>query len=449
MSSTTNIVFCPICGLELESPAIQEFQRLSVSCTNCGVFVISSQDFVDFNMQRDGGLNLKKLAFYLKDHKLKAESFKNKDVVYEEDLKILEEKSKFPLSIEESIKEIIKYLTVNKTTLLHITLDNMFLFGIESKLMLDRIKTFSMGENFLKFEYHIQHRPIGLCSLDYKGIEISESLLKGYKNKRAENMTKEKNLEIIGELIRRCSYLMGSIPYNGSEIPKFNSDIKSFAIRAFGKDSENIKSLLYNKVGNHLAKKSPQDFVSRMRYLKGILESWRSEIELFEDDNYKKSESINGNGVNIMADSKKNIWEEIETTYGINKNKFGRGFNFVKNEYKRKIIYRDVEQAYYLSKNDFYKPAVILAGSVIEELLRLYIEYKGLKPSRNSFEEYLKLCESNGLLKSSINKFSDSIRQFRNLVHLEKEKSNKDKISKSTAIGAVSCIFSLVDDFAK
>ena len=64
-------------------------------------------------------------------------------------------------------------------------------------------------------------------------------------------------------------------------------------------------------------------------------------------------------------------WDDIETEYHISKRSFGKKINFVKDEFKRKIIFRDIEQAHFLASNGYYKPAVILAGGVTEELLRL------------------------------------------------------------------------------
>jgi hypothetical protein len=62
-------------------------------------------------------------------------------------------------------------------------------------------------------------------------------------------------------------------------------------------------------------------------------------------------------------------WKDIEKEYDISKRAFGKKINFVKEDFKRKIIFRDIEQAYFLASNGFCKPAVILAGGVIEELL--------------------------------------------------------------------------------
>ena len=188
------------------------------------------------------------------------------------------------------------------------------------------------------------------------------------------------------------------------------------------------------------------------------LESIRDRLELIPVDDSIAVEAIVSKKLRRVKfpinpqSSKKQIqfsetWDDIRNDFDISKRTFGRKIKFVTNQYKREVIFRDIEQAYILSKNSFYKPAVILAGSVIEELLRLYLENKNVKPSKNTFEEYVKACENNGLLKSAISRLSDSVRYFRNLVHLEKEKSQKYAISKATANGAVSSIFIIANDF--
>jgi len=147
--------------------------------------------------------------------------------------------------------------------------------------------------------------------------------------------------------------------------------------------------------------------------------------------------------------SSKDIWSDIFEDFEVTKHTFGKNINFVTDDYKRKAIFRDIEQAYILAKNGFSKPAVILAGSVIEELLRLYLEAKNVKAPNNTFDEYIKTCEQKGFLKGAISRLSDSVRHFRNLVHLEKETSTRHKISKATAMSAVASIFIISNDFRK
>lgn len=139
-------------------------------------------------------------------------------------------------------------------------------------------------------------------------------------------------------------------------------------------------------------------------------------------------------------------WHEIQREYDVSKRSFGKKINFVQDPFKRKVIFRDVEQAFLLAHNGFYKPSVILAGGVVEELLRFYLAHKNVTPTGNNLNSYIRACEDNGLLKTAIHKLADSVRQFRNIVHLERENSTRHTISKATAKGAVSSIFTIVND---
>lgn len=140
-------------------------------------------------------------------------------------------------------------------------------------------------------------------------------------------------------------------------------------------------------------------------------------------------------------------WPQIKEEFGVSKREFGRKINFVQGEYKRAVIFRDVEHAYALSKIGFGKPAVILAGSVMEELLRLYLLHRNIKVKDNTFSEYVKACEKNGFLKDAVRSLTTSVRHFRNLIHLEKESKKKDAISHAAAAGVVTAVFTLVNDF--
>lgn len=155
-------------------------------------------------------------------------------------------------------------------------------------------------------------------------------------------------------------------------------------------------------------------------------------------ENFKKVEQISASNAS---------WSKIKNDFGVSKRTFGRKIHFVKNEFKRKILFRDIGHAYFFAEKGFYKPAVILAGSVIEELLRLYLKYKKISPSGKSFNEYIIACDNNGLFKKGISKLSDSLRDFRNIVHLKNEVNKRYTISKATAKGAISSIFTISNDF--
>ncbi|MDR3596565.1 hypothetical protein [Clostridium sp.] len=153
--------------------------------------------------------------------------------------------------------------------------------------------------------------------------------------------------------------------------------------------------------------------------------------------------SLSGSTLAIISD----VWITIHTEYEITKPEVEAKINFVPEEYKREIIFRDIEQSYLLVQQGFFKPAVILTGSVIEELLRLYLLAKSVKPENNSFDEYIKSCETNNLITKGIKGLTDSIRHFRNLVHLEKEDIPKRTITKANAKSAVASLFSIIHDF--
>lgn len=144
--------------------------------------------------------------------------------------------------------------------------------------------------------------------------------------------------------------------------------------------------------------------------------------------------------------SHEDAWASITEEYGETKRAFGKKIGFVSDSYKRSILFRDIEQAFLLSKHGFPKPSVILAGSVLEELIRLYLLHKGEPHPGRSFEEYIKKCEDLGLLKSAIRRITGSVREFRNYVHLEKETSKKYSISRATARAGLSSIFMLAND---
>lgn len=148
-----------------------------------------------------------------------------------------------------------------------------------------------------------------------------------------------------------------------------------------------------------------------------------------------------------VKSNNEDIWSNIQEQFGIGKHKFGKKINFVKDSFKRDIIFRDVEQAYRLLKLGFCKPAVILSGGVIEELLRLYLESKNIKSEKDDFTSYLKSCEKHGLLKLAVQKLTGAVKDFRNFVHLKKETEQKHAISKSTASMAVASIFTIASDF--
>jgi len=235
--------------------------------------------------------------------------------------------------------------------------------------------------------------------------------------------------EIYDELFRRAEQLINT------QIDNLKLKMEKFCKRFPGPDS--YLSLVNSRVTEERHK---------------LISNAKREVDIFR----KQSESnIQGKKISdeiIIAEQGRQLpsldaWNKIKNEFDVSKHSFGRKIDFIKDEFKRKIIFRDVSNTYMLVENGFNKSAVILAGSIIEELLRLYLEYKNIHPPKDTFDEYIKLCESKGILKKGISKFSDSVRCFRNIVHLKNEKSPKYTISKAAAKNALSSIFIIINDF--
>jgi len=153
--------------------------------------------------------------------------------------------------------------------------------------------------------------------------------------------------------------------------------------------------------------------------------------------------------VTLSGCSERDLWKEIEVEFHVSRGVFSRKIWFIPASYEKNAIIRDIAHAYGCIKSGFYKSALILAGSVIEEMLRQFLKYKKINVRDNKFAAYTIACEEHRLLKRSVSQLADVIRNFRNLVHLEKEPSKKYAISKSTAFGAFHSIFTVANDFAE
>ncbi len=189
------------------------------------------------------------------------------------------------------------------------------------------------------------------------------------------------------------------------------------------------------------------NFWRALKQMKGLATTDDSMSDLAPKKPAEIEQKDEGSKIMITAKTSKENWEAIRNEYDISKKDFGKKIKFVSDLFKRKIIFRDVEHAFVLASQGFSKPALILAGGVVEELLRLYLEHKKIKPKNKRFVDYIKACEDNGLLKRGVFRLTDSIRDFRNLVHLENEETKRHTVSTATAKGAVSSIFTIANDF--
>jgi len=187
---------------------------------------------------------------------------------------------------------------------------------------------------------------------------------------------------------------------------------------------------------------NPQITLAGRRYLAQI----REQINPIQTEPEMNNRTLADPAVETRSDAKP--WADIESEYGVSKRGLGKKLSFIKDQFKKNVIFRDIEHAFLLAQNGFNKPSVILAGGVVEELLRLFLEHKNIKPDSKTLDSYIKCCENHGFIKDAIHNLADSVRQFRNIVHLEKEKSAKYSISKAAAKGAVSSIFTIANELS-
>lgn len=253
---------------------------------------------------------------------------------------------------------------------------------------------------------------------------------------------------------------MASLPYNNNEYLPWRRNIEDILEATFGVTSTEYKRVADSRVNilTTATHKSIQGgYKESVHRIQQEVDSIIQKYQILElGPNYETHiTDIQIGKENIQIDellvkSSNSNWKDIKTEYDVTKRNFGRRINFVKDPFKRTVIYRDVEQAFILERSGFSKPAVILAGGVIEELLRLYLKQKGIspqKPLKKDFNGYIQTCEQKGLLKTGISRLSDSARYFRNLVHLSNEETKRHGISKSIAKGAVASIFTISNDF--
>lgn len=140
-------------------------------------------------------------------------------------------------------------------------------------------------------------------------------------------------------------------------------------------------------------------------------------------------------------------WIKIKEEYGLTKVHVSRILNnFITDNYKRHSILRDIGNSYALESLGFYKASVIFAGGVLEEIIRLLLESKKLNVSNPSFSNYLKVCEEKGLFKRGINRLNDFVREYRNSVHLARERNKTDSINQANAKNALASLFSVINE---
>ena len=269
-------------------------------------------------------------------------------------------------------------------------------------------------------------------------------------------MNKQQAIEFLKQRLSEVSHL-AELPFDNQEYPLWRTNIRDVLEAMFGRDSSEFQDFShYNwqaptRTLNVLTSLHASDYLVNLHRIENVLLGIIQKYELLgldaNSETDKQKRKLDTQIGELSKSVKTTSWRDIESLFGITKVGFGRKINFITDHFKRTLIFRDVEQAFVLASSGFSKPAVILAGGVIEELLRLYLRYKQIKPITDNFDGYIQTCEQEGLLKDGISRLSDSARHFRNLVHLSKEQTKRHTISKSKAKGAVASIFTIANDF--
>lgn len=204
-------------------------------------------------------------------------------------------------------------------------------------------------------------------------------------------------------ILSRFSHDRDSIHIDHNDDPRFRQiviELRDFLNDTLGtKDSYSsmIVQFFNEGIDNFVGSPSFKSVENIIGVVTSIITRITRNPEMLSDVSNSNSSSATKKKVKRLGDvmSKKfslknnEIWNEIEKDYDINKRAFGKKINFVTDKFKREIIFRDVGQAYMLAKIGFPKPAVILAGSIIEELLRLYLKHKKTTISNKTFDGYI------------------------------------------------------------
>ena len=195
-----------------------------------------------------------------------------------------------------------------------------------------------------------------------------------------------------------------------------------------------------------LPREKPYDKFLKYESLENSMEKYYVSHKPTKTLNQFRIQNTDVNKTNPASEEDK-IWKQIKEEFKISKKAFGLRIRFIENKHKRKALFRDIAHAYLLSKQHMPKPSIILAGGVIEELLRLYLESVNITPKENSFTSYINACKGHQLLINPLNSLSDSARHFRNFIHLEKESDHNNELTNYHAANTVASIFLIADGF--
>lgn len=109
-------------------------------------------------------------------------------------------------------------------------------------------------------------------------------------------------------------------------------------------------------------------------------------------------------------------------------------FEFIVDEEMKNLLIKDWIEAEKAFNYELYKSTMVLCGAILEALLRdaLYlkekVKVKFIPPIKDvQFHQLIDFAEQQGIIKHDVAKLSHNVRDYRNLIHLQKKELNVNK----------------------
>lgn len=136
-------------------------------------------------------------------------------------------------------------------------------------------------------------------------------------------------------------------------------------------------------------------------------------------------------------------------------------FEFVRDEEIKSLLIKDWGEAQKAFQNELYKSTVLLSGTILESLLidalyrieadakfnyyQKYVESKERRGKAPEIEDWrlyqlIEIAKQQGIISSDVAKFSDLVRDYRNLIHLWVQKREGLQLDSNIATAIVSLL---------
>lgn len=170
----------------------------------------------------------------------------------------------------------------------------------------------------------------------------------------------------------------------------------------------------------------PSD-INRLRFEKNI----REYVHRKALERYKKDEPVEANErYKSLFEAQKGV-NGLVTSSTTTDTSFELGFDFILDSTLRDFVARDWHEAQVVYKAEAWKACVVLCGSIVEAMLLDVVTYalKNLRipdgipkdTSKWRLAHLIELAKANQFLSGAAASFANGLRDYRNLVHLDKQ----------------------------